>query len=139
MNNNLQKAKEILLDGNYTCVLYDGTNEHHSTQKGVRPLIDFLNSKIDFSGYFAADKVVGAGAAHLYVLLHVESVWANIISTAAKEILNRNNISVFFEKEVPYIINRTGDGMCPIEACVNGITNSNTALAAIKQRLTELA
>ncbi len=138
MNNNLQKAKEILLGGNYTCVLYDGTNEHHSTQRGVRPLIDFLNSKTNFSAYFAADKVVGAGAAHLYVLLRVESVWANVISTAAKEILERNNIPLFFEKEVPYIINRTGDGICPIEACVNGITDSNAALVAIKKRLQKL-
>lgn len=138
MNTNLEKAKEILISGDYTCVLYDGTNEHHSNQKGVRPLIDFLNSKTNFRGYCAADKVVGAGAAHLYVLLRVESLWANIISEAAKEVLKRNNIPLFFEKDVPYIINRTGDGICPIESCVNGIIDSNTALEAIKKRLNEL-
>ncbi len=138
MNNNLQKAKQIMLDGNYTCVLYDGTNKHYSNLKGVRPLIDFLNSKIDFNGYYAADKVVGAGAAHLYVLLGVKSVWANVISSAAKEVLQNNNISVFFEMQVPYIINRTGDGMCPIEDCVKGIINSDAALVAIQKRLKEL-
>ncbi len=139
MNNNIQKARQIMLDGNYTCVLFDGTNEHHSDQRGVRPLIDFLNSKIDFSGYCAADKVVGAGAAHLYVLLRIKSVWANVISASAKKVLERNNIPLFFEKEVPHIINRTGNGMCPIEACVDGITDSNAALEAIKKRLKELA
>ncbi len=138
MNNHLQKAKEILLSGDHTCVLYDGTNEYHSDQRGVRPLLDFLDSKTDFSGYFAADKVVGAGAAHLYVLLGVKSVWANVISSAAKEILLCNNISVLFEKEVPHIINRKGDDICPIEHCVAGITDSHTALVAIKKRLTEL-
>lgn len=138
MNNNLEKAKQIMLDGNYTCVLYDGKNKHYSNLKGVRPLIDFLNSKIDFNGYFAADKVVGAGAAHLYVLLGVKSVWANVISSAAKEVLQNNNISVFFETQVPYIINRTGDGMCPIEDCVKGIINSDAALVAIQKRLKEL-
>ncbi len=139
MNNNLQKAKQIMQDSNYTCVLYDGICKYHSSQRGVKPLVDFLNLKINFSGYCAADKVVGAGAAHLYVLLRVTSVWANVISTSAKEILKHNNIPVFFETEVPHIINRAGDGVCPIEACVNGITDSVDALIAIKQKLKQLS
>lgn len=138
MNTNLEKAKEMLILGDYTCVLFNGTQKHYSNQKGVRPLIEFLESNIDFSDYCAADKVVGAGAAHLYVLLKVKSVWANVISSPAKEIFKSNNIAIFFESEVPHIINRTGDGICPIEECVTGITNSNAALEAIKQRLVEL-
>ncbi len=139
MDINLNKAKQYLLQNNYTCVLFDGSKFYHSTQRGVRPLIDFLESKINFNGFVAADKVVGAGAAHIYVLLGVKSIWAKVISADAKRILNQNNISVFFDTEVPYIINRTGDGMCPIEACVKGISNSNIALNTIKQRLKQLS
>ena len=138
MDINLEKAKEILILGDYTCVLFNGTQKHYSNQKGVRPLIEFLESNIDFSNYCAADKVVGAGAAHLYVLLKVKSVWAYVLSNAAKVILESNNIKVHFNKQVPYIINRTGDGMCPIELCVSGITDSNDALVAIRKRLKEL-
>ena len=138
MNTNLEKAKEMLILGDYTCVLFNGVQNHRSNQKGVRPLIEFLESNIDFSDYCAADKVVGAGAAHLYILLKVKSVWANVISAAAKEILKRNNIPVFFERQVPYIINRAGDGICPIEECVTDITDSNAALEAIQKRLKEL-
>ena len=138
MNTNLEKAKEMLILGDYTCVLFNGTQKHYSNQKGVRPLIEFLESNIDFSDYCAADKVVGAGAAHLYVLLKVKSVWANVISSPAKEIFKSNNIAIFFESEEPHIINRTGDGICPIEECVTGITNSNAALEAIQKRLKEL-
>ncbi len=138
MNINLNKAKQHLLQNNYTCVLFGDGKFYHSTQRGVRPLIDFLESKINFNGFVAADKVVGAGAAHIYVLLGVEHIWAKVISADAKRILNQNNISVFFDTEVDYIINRTGDGICPIEACVKGITDSNTALNAIKQRLGQL-
>lgn len=134
----LQKAKEILLKNDYTCVLYNGIYEYHSQLKGVKPLIDFLDLKINFSGFCAADKVVGAGAAHLYVLLGIKYVWANVISTSAKQILTTNNIQLFFEKEVPYVINRTGDGICPIEACVKGISNPFDALTAIKQRLKKI-
>ena len=139
MDNNTKTAKNILIKNGYTCVLYSDTEEFHSTLRGVKPLLDFLESDKDFSGFSAADKTVGAGAAHLYALLGVKEVWANIISTAGKKILSENNITVFCETEVPYIINRKGDGMCPIETAVNGISSSSEALETIKQTLEALS
>lgn len=139
MDNNTKTAKNILIKNGYTCVLYSDTEEFHSTLRGVKPLLDFLESDKDFSGFFAADKTVGAGAAHLYALLGVKEVWANIISDAGKKVLLENNITVFCETQVPYIINRKGDGMCPIETAVKGIISSQKALEAIKQTLKALS
>ncbi len=138
MKNNIKKAREILQENNYTCVLYNGKAEYHSNLRGVKPLMEFLQSGEDFSLFCAADKTVGAGAAHLYVLLGVKEVWANIISEEGKRVLEKNNISVFCEQTVPFIINRTGDGTCPIEAAVKGIDNSKEALEKIKQTLLSL-
>ena len=135
MNNDTVIAKNTLIKNSYTCVLYSNGIEHHSTLRGVKPLIDFLESGKDFNGFCAADKTVGAGAAHLYVLLGVQEIWANIISEDARKILQQNNIFVFSEKVVPFIINRTGDGACPIETAVKGITCSKQALETIKQTL----
>ncbi|MBR5222751.1 MAG: DUF1893 domain-containing protein [Clostridia bacterium] len=139
MDKNTLKAKNILIENDYTCVLCCDNEEYHSNLRGVKPLLDFLESDKDFSGFSAADKTVGAGAAHLYVLLNVKAVWVNIISTAGKKILSENNITVFCETEVPYIINRKGDGMCPIETAVKDITSSQKALEAIKQTLKTLS
>ena len=138
MNAKLKKAKEILIANEYTCVLFDGDNIYYSQKRGVKPLIEFLESKTDFSNYCAADKVIGAGAAHLYVLLGVKHVWAGVVSSAAKSVLEANDISVTFENTVPHIINRTGDGICPIEQCVNGISDSDLALKKIKTKLKEM-
>ena len=138
MDNNTKTAKNILIKNGYTCVLYSDTEEFHSTLRGVKPLLDFLESGKDFSGFSAADKTVGAGAAHLYALLGVKEVWANIISDAGKKILSENNITVFCETEVPYIINRKGDGMCPIETAVKDITSSQEAFKTIKRTLENL-
>lgn len=138
MNNDTEIAKNTLIKNGYTCVLYSNGIEHHSTLRGVQPLIDFLESGQDFSGFCAADKTVGAGAAHLYVLLGVQEVWANIISEDGRNILQQNNISVFCESVVPFIINRTGDSVCPIETAVKGITCSPKALVTIKQTLETL-
>ena len=57
----------------------------------------------------------------------------------AKELLVTNNIRVMYEKKVPYIINRTGDGQCPIETCVYGICDLKKAFEQIKKTLLNLS
>ena len=139
MNGDTKKAKDILQKNEYTCVLYCNGKQCCSRLRGVKPLMDFLEAGDDFNGFCAADKTVGAGAAHLYVLLGVKEVWANVISENGKNILKQNGIAVFFEQTVPYIINRKGDGVCPIENAVKDITCSEQALVTIKQTLQKLA
>lgn len=138
MQKDVLAAKKILLENGYCCVLLKDEEEYHSTLRGVRPLLDFLESGGDFRGFCAADKTVGAGAAHLYVLLGVKSVWANVISADGKAVLEQNGIEVIGETLVPFIINRKGDGMCPIESAVKGITDSKMALGTIKETLQNL-
>jgi hypothetical protein len=138
MNNNLTIAKKILIDGSYTCVLYLVDVEYHSTLRCVAPLIEFLESKKDFNGFYVADKIVGLGAAHLYVLLKVKAIWANVMSSPAKELLVKNGIDVYCDSEVKYIINRDKTGVCPIESAVKGITDPNKALIVIKETLKKL-
>ena len=65
----LENAKKILSDGSYTCVLCKGKDTVSSSFRGVKPLLDLLDSGKDFSGYSAADKVVGRATAFLYCLL----------------------------------------------------------------------
>ena len=134
----LETARDILIKNQYTCVLYSGEEEYHSCARGVKPLLEFLNSDKNFNGFYAADKIVGLGAAHLYVLLGVKSVWANVISEPAHMLLEKNNINIFYKTKVPFIINRNGDGKCPIEKAVMGVECSKEALFVIKQTLEKL-
>ncbi len=135
----LEKAKIELLEKEKTCVLCKENEIFSSDKRGVKPLIEFYESRKNFSGFSVADKTVGAGAAHMYVLLGVKEVWANIISQDGENILKRNGISVTYEKIVPYIINRTGDDRCPIEKCVQGIFDSKEAFNIIKKTVLELS
>ena len=66
MNNDLAKAKKILSDTGATCVLCKGKSRCESQLRGVTPLVDLLDTGMDFSGYAAADKVVGKATAFLY-------------------------------------------------------------------------
>ena len=139
MNNFIDTARQKLLDGGYTCVVLSGDCEYTSYDRGVKPLIALLQSNRSFSGAFAADKCVGAGAAHLYVLLGVCAVWANVISVSALEVLRNNGIEAYYDKSVPHIINRKGDGICPIEGAVADAKSSAEAYDLIISALSRLA
>ena len=134
----LGEAKEILIKNGYTCVLYSDGKAYHSKLRGVKPLIEFLESGRSFAGFYAADKTVGVGAAHLYVLLGVKAVWANVMSRAALTVLKDNGIEAYCEKEVPFIINRAGTGVCPIESALGSVKSSSEALEVIFETLKKL-
>ena len=130
----LQQAQQVLLSGNYTCAVCRGNEIHTATTRGVRPLLDWLDSGLDLRGFSAADKVVGRATAFLYVLLGVRHVYALVMSTPAKNALVENGITALCDREVPGIINRRGDGQCPFEEAVLGITDPTEALTAIRKK-----
>ena len=137
-NKALEKAKSLLVSEGYTCVLTDGVAVYTSTRRGVKPLVDFLQSETNFSGFFAADKVVGRATAYLYVLLGIKELYAQVISQPAAAVLQTYGIAVRYDTLVPNIINRAGDGICPFEAAVMDITDPQSAYTAILHKMTQL-
>ncbi len=131
----LTKAIELLSEGQYTCVLVKDGDVLTSTNRGVRPLVEWLRSGVSVRGYFAADKVVGRATAFLYVLLGVSELYAAVISRPALDVLAEHGINASYGKCVDNIINRTGDGICPFEAAVMNITDPNDAYTAIIQKM----
>ena len=138
MRDNIEAARQRLSEGGYTCVVFANGKEYTSSERGVSPLIGFLQSGASFCGAVAADKTVGAGAAHLYVLLGIHALWANVISDDAIRILTDNGITVVWGERVPYIINRKGDGRCPIEIAVSDAKSSEEAYTLIIAVLNKL-
>ncbi|MBQ8188363.1 MAG: DUF1893 domain-containing protein [Lachnospiraceae bacterium] len=139
MNKNLIEAKELLDANDYTCVIMSGKSLYTSRERGVKPLLAWVNEGVDFAGFFAADKVVGKAAAFLYVLLKVEAVYAKIISAPAVQVLDKHDIQVFYEEKVEAIRNRTNTGFCPMEKTVWEIENPKEALEAIRKKASELS
>ena len=91
----LLQARIRLAQGNHTCVLCRDGVYHVSDNRGVRPLVDWLDSGLDLRGFSAADKVVGRATAFLYVLLGIRSVHALVMSTPAMEVLEAAAIPAF--------------------------------------------
>ena len=132
----LERAKAILEQDGYTCVLCKGERIYSSNHRGVRPLLDLLETNV--SGFCAADKVVGKATAMLYCLLNVKAVHAQVISQAALQVLQSRGIAVTWDAQVEYIRNRAGDGRCPMEQATENIDDPQSALVAIQKKMKEL-
>lgn len=93
----------------------DGTCKRYRSH-GVSDLYRLLTAEpAILNRASVADKVVGKGAAALMALGNVSEVWADTISRSALAVLRQAGIQVEYATLVPYIINRRGDGICPVE------------------------
>ena len=112
----MDELVRILQDGNHSLVVAgDGIRTFDG--RGISDLYGLLTEHPDWlRGASVADKVVGKGAASLLILGGVRELFAGVISTSALGLLEDSRISLRFAEKVPYIINRKGDGLCPVEA-----------------------
>ena len=138
MTNDLTKACSLLEAGDYTCAVCCRDTVYTATERGVKPLLNWVNAGLDLTGFSAADRVVGRATAFLYVLLGVREVYARVMSRPATEVLAAHGIAAFPGKLVAGIINRRGDGPCPFEAAVMEITDALDALAAIRAKMEKM-
>ncbi len=138
MSNGLLEVKKRLIEGSYTCVVMKDEQIYTSKERGVKPLLFWLDEEVDLQGFSVADKVIGNGAAMLYVLLGVKEIYTPVISKAAYETLSNHDIAVEYDLCVDEIRNRAGTGPCPMEDAVKEITEPKKALQAIRKRLASL-
>lgn len=134
----LEKARKQMVEQGYTCVLVRGGEVIASRDRGVKPLMLWLEQGVDLRGFSAADKVVGKATAFLYVHLGISCLYAGVISGGAAEVLTRFGIPFQAGQVVPVILNRRKDGLCPMESTVAGIDDMPEALRAIKEKFMQL-
>ena len=104
---------------------------------GIAPILS-LYEKGELRDAVVVDKIIGKAAAHLLVLGGVRACYGMTISSSAVKLLRSRGISVEYDNCAEHIINRRGDGLCPMEDAVKDITNDTEAYEAIKKRLSEL-
>lgn len=138
MSADLERAKEILAQTGSTCVLCRDDLVYTATARGIRPLIDWLESGVDTCSFSAADKVVGKAAALVYCLLGIRCVHGNVMSQAAVKVLRRNGIEAYWDRLAENIQNRAGTGLCPMEEATMHIDDPDEALPVILSTLDSL-
>lgn len=136
MNPDLETAKTAL--ENHTIALCKDGKTLTRDSRGVKPMIELIDDGIDLVGYSVADRVVGRAAALLFAYAGIKSVYAGVLSESGAAVLDEHGIPYECGTLVARIINRTGDGTCPMETATADINDPTEVLAAIKVKLKEL-
>jgi len=133
-----ETAIDMIKSKRATCVtVRKGDIETQGVSKGIAYIIDLFEKDL-LCEAFVADKVVGKAAAMIFTLGKVNSVYAENISDSAIDWLKAHNIPFEYARRSKYIINRTGDGMCPMELTVADINDEKEAIQALKEKIEEL-
>lgn len=133
---NIEYLKNILLKENHTIVIYKSdASVFVSDDRGVAPLMKLLNEdKEQLRDSMIADKVIGKAAALLMVYAGVKEVFTPTISVPAVEVFEKHNVKITYDTVVERIINRTGDGLCPMETLCLNVENPEEAFDVIRHR-----
>ncbi len=138
MKSDTIRAVDEMHKNGYSCVLCDGNSMYTSRETGVKPLVGFIESDIDFTGFCASDKIVGKATAMLYVILNVSEVYAEVMSEDGLQMLQKHGITAYYGTLVGEIQNRMKNDICPMDKAVGGLTEPAEGLTAIKNKMAEM-
>lgn len=106
--------------------------------RGIAPLLAIASEENALRGASVADLIVGKAAALLMARAGVSEVYAEVMSEAGERTLSEHDIPHSCGLLVPYIIDRTGKDVCPMERAVADVSDPAEAYAVLSARLEEL-
>lgn len=125
------------LNGHSICLCRDG--EYFTDDgRGISPMIRLIEEGRDLHGYAVADIIVGKAAAMLFIKVGIREVYGEVMSRAGYDCLQQHDIPCAYGKLTEKIINRKGDGICPMEQTVALIDDPEEGTIALQQRMMEL-
>ncbi|MGC1121505.1 MAG: DUF1893 domain-containing protein [Candidatus Methanofastidiosia archaeon] len=104
-----------------------------SKEKGVAPFFSAV-ARNKVKGASLADRIIGKAVASLCAYKGITAVYTPVVSEPAVSVLEENQISWHAEQVVPMILNREGDGQCPIESIVAATTSPGEAYLILKRK-----
>ena len=133
-----KRATAIINSGKATCVVIRGGKIIYAkSHKGIGHLIE-LYDKGYLENAYVADTVVGKAAAMIMTLGKIRGCHGQNTSESAKKWFEEKEIPFTYTNISPHIINRTGDGMCPMELTVQNTDNAEEGLSLLRAKLKEL-
>ena len=130
---------DILHRGGYSCVIRKGDDTRTFHQRGVADLWQLCQGEEHFlRGAHIADKVIGKGAAALMIYGGACEVYADVISHPALALLQEHGIEVSYREVTDRIVNRRGDGLCPVETLCVDLNTIDEMVEAISNFINKL-
>ncbi len=132
------RALAHLLHTNASFVYVSAKETLCSDIRGIGRLLTLVEEGSSLANGFVADRIVGKAAALLIVHLGAKQVYADTLSRAGFEVFVRHGVTFTFCRLVPHIINRTGDGLCPMEQATLSVDDPAMAYPILKETTVRL-
>ena len=106
---------------------------------GVKPLLRLHDLRADvMKGAWVVDKVVGRAAAAIAIDGGATRVHGLVMSETAKTLLGAHGVPASADETIPQVLNRTRDGLCPLEDAVKGLDVPAKMIPEIRKRIKKL-
>ncbi len=134
----VKQALERVRAGLASCiVLRAQETETEVLGRGIAPLLQLYDRGV-LRDAIVVDKIVGRAAAMLMVDAGVSACHALTMSRGAWDCFFAAGIPAQYEQLTEGIINRNGDGPCPMEYAVQSVENPAQAVTVIRETLRSL-
>ena len=111
-----ESFNEFLLSSGSLWVYQGKSLIFRSGEDGLLPLLDYIEQFTPCrDSIIIFDKIMGNAAALLSIKAGCREIYSPFGSELAVKTLSNFGIKYFFLKTVPYIQNRSKEGMCPME------------------------
>jgi hypothetical protein len=133
----LELAKQTFRSGLFAFVLVrDGQVIGSGVDHGVAELLAAVERLgDDVRGAALADKVVGKAVALIVAHAGIEQVYTPVASRPAIEFFAARRIPLHAEAFIPTVLNRRGDGPCPLEQLTMELDDAAAGIAKLREFL----
>lgn len=135
--NDMNLARKILSSEDFSIVVVrDGKLLSHKKGDGIKPIlkiIDELGEEI--KGTVIGDRILGKASAFLCRYSKVNGVYAPQATKTAIAILIIGGIPCQADEMIPFIKNRSGDGLCPFENMLQNVESPEEAYNILKDNV----
>ena len=127
-------ARSLLEEEKWNLVVVKGGQVLFSSrERGVAPFFQAVQSKgASLHNAALADRIVGLAVAMLCLHAGITSVYANMASKGALDMLEGQGVTISSNNTVPFISNYDGTDLCPFEKLAGGCQGPSQLLAALQ-------
>jgi len=127
-------ARSLLEKGKWNLVIVkSGKVLFRSRERGIAPFFEAVQSIAKgLHNAAMADRIVGLAVAMLCLHAHIASVYADVASRAALDMLKKKGIVVDVRNTVSHISNADGTDLCPFEKLAGSCRKPSQLMAALQ-------
>jgi hypothetical protein len=135
----IELARSLLEEEKWNLVIVkEGQVLFSSRERGVAPFFQAVQSMEDSLHNAAiADRIVGSAVAMLCLHAGITSIYADIASQGALDMLTGQGVMVSSKSTVPYISNYDGTDLCPFEKLAGNCKEPSQLFSALQSLFAE--